>query len=115
MSLSAKQIEFTQCTGKLIEFAYTQGYGLTFGDAFRDKRVFGEFGQKVSYASANSVHKLRLAVDFNLFINDSYISNGDHPAYRALGDHWESLHKDARWGGRFNDANHFSFAQWGAM
>lgn len=115
MSLSGKQRAFTQCVGELIEFAYSEGYELTFGDAFRDKRVFGEFGEKVSYAASKSVHKLRLAVDFNLFIEGKYISDGRHPAFLILGEKWESLNKDARWGGRFNDANHFSFEHWGAM
>ena len=114
MSLSKKQREFTECIGKLILYAYSEGYGLTFGDAYRDKRLHGEFGQKKSYAAKNSVHKIRLAVDFNLFVNNQYISDGDHDAYRKLGEYWESLHTDARWGGRFQDSNHFSFEHWGS-
>ena len=101
------------CVGDLIRYAYDQGYELTFGDAFRDHRAFGQFGQKRSYASANSVHKIRLAVDLNLFANGKYIRDGDHPGYKKLGEFWESLHPAARWGGRFRDANHFSFEHWG--
>jgi len=114
MKLSTKQQEFTECIGKLIIYAYTQGYALTFGDAYRDARVHGEFGVKLSYAAKNSVHKIRLAVDFNLFVNGEYIKNGDHPVWLELGCYWETLHKSARWGGRFRDANHFSFTHWGA-
>jgi hypothetical protein len=113
MRLSEKQQIFTACIGKLILFASSKEYGLTQGDGYRDPRVFGEMGEKRSYASKNSVHKIRLAHDFNLFVKGEFISDGGHPAWLELGEHWECLHKDARWGGRFDDANHFSFEHWG--
>ncbi|MBB9356801.1 M15 family metallopeptidase, partial [Escherichia coli] len=54
----------------------------------------------------NSLHTLRLAVDFNLFINGEYQADTD--AYRPLGEYWESI--GGTWGGRFSraDGNHFS-------
>ncbi|HGV6771546.1 TPA: M15 family metallopeptidase, partial [Escherichia coli] len=54
----------------------------------------------------NSLHTLRLAVDFNLFINGEYQTDTD--AYRPLGEYWESI--GGTWGGRFSraDGNHFS-------
>jgi hypothetical protein len=115
MSLSKKQQRFTECVGKLIAHAYNLGYALTFGDAYRDPRVHGDHGTKLSYAASKSVHKLRLAVDLNLFVSGEYITTGDHIAYQQLGEFWEGLDPDARWGGRFDDANHFSFEQWGCM
>lgn len=115
MSLSKKQQRFTECVGKLIAHAYNLEYALTFGDAFRDKRVHGEFKTKKpgSYAAAASVHKLRLAIDLNLFVEGEYITTGEHVAYQQLGEFWEGLDSDACWGGRFDDANHFSFTHWG--
>ena len=113
MSLSRKQQDFTKCIGELICYAYRQGYALSFGDAYRDPRLHGEFGEKKSYSATNSVHKVRLAVDLNLFVEGEYITDGDHPAYIDLGEFWERLHDSARWGGRFNDANHYSFEHWG--
>ena len=35
MTLGEMQQNFTQMVAKLIEFAYTSGYGLTFGEAYR--------------------------------------------------------------------------------
>ncbi len=103
-TLGQKQRRFTRMIGLLIEFAYQQGYELTFGDAYRDPRVHGDVGVKKSYSSANSVHKSRLAVDFNLFKNGVYLtSTEDH---RELGEFWESI--GGTWGGRFNDGNHYS-------
>lgn len=106
MKLGDKQRAFTRMIADLIQYAYNAGYELTFGDAYRDPRVHGKVGEKKSYSSANSNHKNRLAVDFNLFVKGKYITSGDHPAYVDLGEYWESL--GGSWGGRFNDANHFS-------
>ena len=114
MKLSQKQQEFTKSIGSLIEYATENGYGLTFGDAFRDPRVFGSFGTKKSYSAASSCHKIRLAVDFNLFVNGEFIQEGSHPAWLELGAFWEKESPLATWGGRFNDANHFSFGHWGS-
>ena len=106
MTLGQRQRLFTQLISKLITFAYDNGYELTFGDAYRDPRVHGDVGSKKSYSSANSLHKQRLAVDFNLFKNGVYLTaTNDH---KALGEYWESLHPLCRWGGRFNDGNHYS-------
>lgn len=106
MSLSKKQQKFTSMVGLLINFATSKGYGLTVGDAYRDPRVHGAYGTKKSYSAASSLHKMRLAIDFNLFVNGEYITNGEHPAYIELGEFWESI--GGSWGGRFKDANHFS-------
>jgi len=109
MRLSTKQQEFTRCIAQLIDFATSQGYDLTFGDAYRDHRLHGKSGERKGYGASNSVHKLRLAVDFNLFLDGEYITDGDCEEYKLLGEAWESIHPLARWGGRFKDANHFSF------
>ena len=98
-TLGQKQRRFTRMIGLLIEYAYQQGYELTFGDAYRDPRVHGDVGVKKSYSSANSVHKSRLAADFNLFKNGVYLtSTEDH---RELGEFWESI--GGTWGGRFGE------------
>lgn len=111
MTLGEKQREFTRCIGKLIEYAYSKGYELTFGDAYRDPRVHGNVGEKKSYSSANSVHKERLAVDFNLFKDGKYLSASED--HRELGEYWETLHPLARSGIHFNDGNHYSFEHQG--
>ena len=81
---------------RLILHAEQLGYGLTFGDAFRP--------QNAKYGKKNSLHKKRLAVDFNLFKNGEYLTKTDD--YLILGEYWESI--GGSWGGRFNDGNHFS-------
>lgn len=107
MKLSERQQHFTWMIGQLIEFAYQSGYGLTFGDAYRDPRNHGRYGEKKSYSARKSEHKRRLAVDFNLFCNGRYMTETED--YLALGEYWESI--GGTWGGRFKkpDGNHFQY------
>ena len=57
-----------------------------------------------------SRHHDGCAMDLLVYIEDQYIADGEHPIYRDMGLHWESLHDRAAWGGHFEDANHFSLA-----
>lgn len=103
-SLGDKQKKFTRMVAKLLNKAHELGYEVTFGDAYRDPRVFGEQGTAVGYGKARSAHKQRLAIDLNLFRDGKYLSaTEDH---RQLGEWWES--HGGVWGGRFNDGNHYS-------
>lgn len=113
MGLGDKQRLFTSLISKLIIFAYENGYELTFGDAFRDHRLHGKIGVKLGYGHPKSNHKNRLAVDFNLFKDGKYLTASDD--HKELGEYWESLHPDCRWGGRFNDGNHYSMEYQGMM
>ena len=109
MTLGQKQRKFTRMIAQLIEYAYTNGYELTFGDAYRDPRLHGDVGVKKSYSSANRLHKSRLAVDFNLFKGGHYLTTTE--AHKSLGEYWESI--GGTWGGRFNDGNHYSLEHQG--
>lgn len=104
MTLREKQSKFVLMIAQLILKANELGYELTFGDAYRDPRLHGKLGEKVGYGAANSCHKLRLAVDFNLFKDGEFLQ--DTEGHKPLGEYWESI--GGSWGGRFNDANHYS-------
>jgi hypothetical protein len=108
--LRSAQVRHVWMMAKLIDFAMARGYELTWGDAYRDPRVFGEAGIAKGYGNASSCHKLRLAVDLNLFIDGEY--REDTAAHQPLGEYWESL--GGAWGGRWGDANHYSIA-WGGV
>jgi len=101
MGLVDKQAAFAQAVAKLLQKADELGYQVTFGDAYRDARV--------TYGSPNSLHRLRLAVDLNVFAKGTYLQDGSQ--YADLGEYWESI--GGAWGGRFKDGNHFSFAHGG--
>lgn len=103
-TLGQKQRRFVRMLGQLIHFADEKGYELTVGDAYRDPRVHGEMGVKKSYSAASSVHKQRLAMDFNLFKDGVFLTKTED--HKVLGEYWESI--GGTWGGRFNDGNHYS-------
>ena len=101
--MQQKQSRFVQLIGKLIAFAYSQGYEFTFGDAARiDKE-----GHK-----KDSFHYIRLAVDLNLFINGRW-QKIDCPQWQTLGNYWKNLDNECTWGGDFKevDLNHFSYGE----
>jgi len=107
MTLGEKQRLFARLVVALQQKMLDDGYEFTFGDAYRDPRVHGEYGTSKSYSHPKSTHKVRLAVDLNLFKDGTYLmATNDHLPF---GEWWEKQHKLCRWGGRFNDGNHYSF------
>jgi hypothetical protein len=104
-TLREKQSRFTRLVGMLIEYAYAQGYELTLGEAWRSPEQ-AQRNAQAGKGIANSLHAERLAVDLNLFRGGKFLqASEDH---KPLGEYWESLAPDARWGGRFGDGNHYS-------
>lgn len=96
MSLSQKQAKFLHMTQILIAYAHLLGYELTYGDAYRPINA--------TYGHDKSLHKVRLAIDLNLFKDGTYLSSTED--HRKLGEFWEYI--GGSWGGRFNDGNHYS-------
>lgn len=94
---------------QLINKATELGYELTVGDAYRDPRSHGAMGVVKAYGEARSNHKMRLAIDFNLFKDGEFLSTTE--AHKPLGEFWESI--GGSWGGRFNDGNHYSLEHGG--
>jgi len=93
LSLRSKQSLFVIMVARLIEFAYSEGYQLTFGDAWATDGHM-----------SRSLHYIRLAIDLNLFRDGEYLK--DTESHRPLGEYWESI--GGSWGGRFKDGNHYS-------
>lgn len=105
MTLRQKQTDFAKLLPRLIDKAFELGFEVTLGDAYRDPRLHGAVGVKLGYGHSKSCHKLRLAVDLNLFKGGKFLETTED--HRPLGEWWESV--GGTWGGRFNDANHYSF------
>lgn len=105
MTLREKQSKFALAIAGLITKAFEMGYEVTLGDAYRDPRLHGAVGEKKGYGHSKSCHKLRLAIDLNLFKDGKFLTTTE--GHRELGEWWES--QGGTWGGRFNDANHYSF------
>jgi hypothetical protein len=99
MTLREKQSKFALYIGKLIVWAYEQGYEITFGDTYPGKFKHSEFGK----------HPSGLAIDLNLFRDGKYLTMTEDHA--PLGLYYESLDPKASWGGRWNDGNHYSYGE----
>ena len=108
-SLRERQSEFASKVPLLINKALELGYEVTLGDAYRDPRVHGNFGERKAYGESKSFHKLRLAIDINLFKSGKYITSD--LGHKDIGEYWESL--GGSWGGRFSSAdyNHYSWGE----
>ena len=114
MSLGKRQELFMRLLPRLIDKAHQLGFQLRGGDLFRDPRVHGYMGEKKSYSHKNSCHKLKLAIDLNLFKDGHFLQTTE--AHQELGEWWEQQHDLCRWGGRFSnpDGNHYSITYNGA-
>ena len=104
MTLREKQSKFASMIPGLINKALELGFEITLGDAYRDPRLHGAVGVKQGYGHSKSCHKLRLAIDLNLFKDGKFLSSSED--HKPLGEWWES--QGGTWGGRFNDGNHYS-------
>lgn len=105
MTLRQKQSRFAFLISKLIQYAYSHGYEITFACAYHVPcKKCGEYEH-----SDVSLHKQRLAFDLNLFKDGHYLTTT--AAHKQLGEYWESLDPACTWGGRFNDGNHYSFGE----
>lgn len=92
-----KQSLFMKLLPRLLDKAYELGCELTGGDLWSKEEYKAH--------KANSQHYRKLAIDLNLFKDGVFLQDtGDH---EPLGKFWESLHPLCRWGGRYNDGNHY--------
>ena len=65
-----------------------------------------------------TVHRFGLAQDYSLFRVNTWVGGkpasvtylSDTESHREFGEWWEKQHPLCRWGGRFNDGGHYSFA-----
>lgn len=110
MTLRQKQSLFVRLLAELIDFAHEEGYELTGGELWRSSfeanRLFN-----LGIGKKDSLHCDRLAIDLNLFKNGKYLAKSED--HLELGMFWESLHPDCRWGGHFDDGNHYSITDSG--
>ena len=98
MRLGEHQEQFSRDLAELIIHAYTEGYTIRMGD------VFAHDGHK-----KGSQHYKKLAADLNLFLDGIFITSTE--GHKPLGEYWESLDDLNRWGGRYEDGNHYERMQ----
>ena len=91
--------------GELLTHIYAEGYEVTLDWAYRPPEIAAYY-ESIGVGIRNSLHTYKLAVDLNLFYQGEWLrGTNDHIMF---GEWWEKLHPLCRWGGRFNDGNHYS-------
>lgn len=100
MTLRQKQSRFMQLLGILVNYIYASGYEITGGDL---KAHGGHMN--------GSLHYIGLAIDLNLFKDGKYLKKTED--HEKFGLFWEGLDPNCRWGGRFQDGNHYSYTHGG--
>ena len=111
-SLLEKQFIFTQNLAKLIQFINSGIYRCKVTEVFRTLEQ-AELNAKKGVGIKNSLHCDNLAADVYLFIPNSLVNHykmiDDFDRYKYIGEYWESLHPNNRWGGNFKnvDCVHF--------
>lgn len=126
------QIEFGRCLQVLMAKILSEGYGYTMGEGHRtpeqaainslpliDRKAIqatlestypvlgAAIGGSTSRGIKNSVHTKKLAQDLSLFKDGVFCEKAED--YLQFGVYWKTLHPAARYGGDFDDSDHFSF------
>lgn len=106
MTLSDKQHVFAMNVSKLLQHVESLGYTCSIGEILRSKEQ-AEIYVKEGKGILDSQHCKKLAVDLFIFSNGKYLEQKSD--YKPLGDYWESLDPENRWGGNFPrvDCVHF--------
>lgn len=136
--LGTLQRRFALQTAKLIQHIYDSGYAMTYGEAWRTdeqaeidalsvserhrvalltKGEFPRLAAAIWQSSGAGIrasnHRNRLALDLNLFKDGVYLTNKNE--YAQFGAWWTAQDPIARYGGNFDDYDHFSFAYEGVQ
>jgi len=91
--LFEKRVLFSRLIPRLLDRMVEAGY----------TPLIGKDGLK---HKVGSLHFEGLAMDVDLFRGGVYLEKTED--HLQFGEWWESLHPDCRWGGRFEDGNHYS-------
>jgi hypothetical protein len=109
MTLGEQRKLFARLLPRLLDYIHDQGFDCTIGEVVRSAAQ-AEANARDGVGINNSLHKVGLAVDLNLFDKSGkyLVNSSDH---KFAGEYWKSLHPLARWGGDFKpkpDGNHYS-------
>ena len=112
MALVSVQDEFLRNFCFLITRAHELGFVVTGGELYRTKAQQQLYFTRGQSRTMNSMHLKRLAIDLNFFKPNggSLDLTYDKDDLQEVGDFWESLHADNKWGGNwtsFLDTCHF--------
>lgn len=107
-NLSDIQSEFLLQMCDLIKFATALGFKVTGGELQRTPEQQSIYVRTGRSKTMDSNHLRKCAIDLNFIQNERLVY--DRTKLQPIGDYWESLHPNNRWGGNwksFKDMPHF--------
>lgn len=108
MTLGQNQEAFSRDFEKLLVYLHTNGYSVRIGEAERTQAQQEIYIRQGKSKTNNSMHLKRCAVDLHIFKSGQWLQSKTE--LQSIGDYWEALSKENRWGGNFKsfiDTPHF--------
>ena len=108
MTLGEQQELFAVNLVKLLQYAISEGYGCRLREVQRTPEQQAIYVKEGKSKTLNSQHIPSLAADI-YFTKDGKLVEGK-TELQPLGDYWESLNENNRWGGNYKtfiDCPHF--------
>lgn len=108
MSLGQQQQAFSRDVLLLFTFLHVRGFQVRIGEAYRTKEQQALHVKAGRSQTFNSMHLKKCAIDLHIFKNSIWLQNKEE--LQEIGDFWESLSPQNRWGGNwetFTDCPHF--------
>lgn len=99
MTLGEKQEKFSKNVAKLFNFILENGYQIRIGECQRTVEQQKIYFKQGKSKTMNSNHLKKLAIDLFIFKNGEWFISKSQ--LQKIGDFWESLDKNNRWGGNF--------------
>jgi len=107
-TLVAEQAAFLLDVSRLIQFGAEEGWVITGGELWRSPEQQAIYVKNGRSKTMQSNHLRRCAIDLNFFWGGALV--WDRELIRPIGNYWESLSNQNRWGGNFKgfvDVPHF--------
>ena len=108
MTLGKNQEAFSKDLTALLNYLRDNNYDVRIGEAERTEEQQEIYIKQGKSKTSNSMHLKRCAIDLHIFKDDNYITSKQE--LQSIGDYWESLSSQNRWGGNYKsfiDTPHF--------
>ena len=108
MTLGEHQEKFMRDVSKLLNHLLQNGYQIRGGELQRTQEQQQIYVNQGKSKTNKSNHLLKCAIDLHIFKNGSWLQSKQE--LQSIGDYWESLDNQNRWGGNFKsflDCPHF--------
>ena len=108
MTLGQNQEKFAEDLAKLLNYLIKNNYQIRIGEVERTQAQQQIYIKEGKSKTLNSMHLKRCAADLHIFKDNEWLQSKQE--LQEIGDYWESLDINNKWGGNFKmfiDNPHF--------